>query len=354
MKKRIVVKVGTNVLTRKNLRLDYNRIYDLTNQIASLNKNSEIILVSSGAVGAGREYCLFKEEKDPLIRKQMLSSLGQGRLYQIYSEFFRENHQLTSLALLTRQNFQSKISFQNIKITLEGLLKNNIIPIINENDVVSNEASTFGDNDQLAALTSVLLNADLLVILTDILGFYTADPKTVPTAKLIPVITNITPEIRSYCQQTLSQGGTGGMFSKLNAAELATQCGIDTVVTSGKQKNSLLKVMKQEIGTLFKGNKNQSHSIENWMNSAAHVNGSIIIASNNIQLDGSKNVLTKHLIDIEGNFQKGDIILIKNQESLRIGVGLANIDYKSLKKHLEEKINDKIVIYHEQFYALFS
>ena len=356
LKKRILIKIGTNVLTRSNLRLDYNRIYDLVPQIVNVAKDNEVILVTSGARAAGREFFLFSEEKDPLIQKQMLASVGQGKLFQIYSDFFQKNGFLSAQALLTKNDFELKESYINIKTTLEGLLRNRILPIVNENDVTSSQASTFGDNDQLAALTAALLESDELLILTDIDGLYTSDPKKNTSAKLISEVDEITQDLISLCENTISQGGTGGMYSKLKAAELATQHGIKTRVLSGKNPNCIINAMKSPgIGTTFlPKNKKKLSTKGSWMTTAAEIQGGVTVDKGAFEaLIKNKSLLAVGIKDSQGNFKKGDVILIQDERGFRIGVGLANMSMKNLQD-LKRK-NDaygNIVIQKNHLYKL--
>jgi len=358
MKKRVLVKVGTHILGRENGHLNYNRISDLVDQIIELRKDYQVILVSSGATRAGREFCEFETEKDPLIRKQMLASIGQGRLFQVYSDFFREHSVVTAQALLTSGNFKGKVTFQNMKTTLEGLLENNIMPIINENDVTSYRESSFGDNDHLSSLIASMLSVDLMVLLSDIVGFYTADPKNNPDAKLIPMVERITPDLTALCEDSLSDGGTGGMLSKLKAAEIATQHGIPTIVCSGKEKNSLLSAVKGTTsGTYFSTTKKKKplSTRGNWMVTGADVKGTIKIDSGaeNALLD-NKSLLAVGVITVEDKFNVKDVITIENKNGIHIGTGLANYQSDEIKEFIASpKIaKGKIVIHKNHLYTL--
>ncbi len=358
MKKKILVKVGTHVLGRDNGRLNYNRISDLVDQIIQLRTQYNVVLVSSGAIRAGREFCQFENANDPLIKSQMLASIGQGRLFQVYSDFFREHSIVTAQALLTSGNFRWKDSFHNMKSTLEGLLDNGIMPIINENDVTSYRESSFGDNDQLAALTAAMLNADLLVLVSDIVGFYTADPKRNPKAELIRKVERITPELLTLCENSLSEGGTGGMLSKLKAAELATQHGIPTIVCSGKEQDCLIKAGRfQTSGTYFVPvNKKKKLSLRgNWMTTAADVKGTITIDIGAEQaLKSNKSLLAVGVTGAEGKFNKKDVILIQNESGFRIGTGLANQPYDEIKDWIRNKNKPKgvVVVHKNHLYTL--
>ena len=358
MKKRILVKVGTHILGRENGKLDYNRISDLADQIIYLRKDYQIILVSSGAIRAGREFCEFENENDPLIRRQMLASIGQGRLFQVYSDFFREQSVITARALITYGNFRWKASFDNIKNTLEGLLSNDIMPIINENDVTSHRESSFGDNDQLAALTAAMLNVDLMVMLSDITGFYTSDPKNDPGAELIKEVDRVSPELLSLCEDSLSDGGTGGMLSKLKAAELASQHGILTIVCSGKQENCLINAADNKTsGTSFKPSKQKKQLSPRgkWMMTVASVKGTITIDEGAEKALITKNsLLAVGIIAVEGRFEKRNVVLIQNRNKNRIGTGLVNYNSKEIREMLKsaKKPKGKIVIHKNHLYTL--
>ena len=352
MKNRILIKVGTHILGRDNGRLDYNRISDIVDQIVQVRKTHEIILVSSGATRAGKEFRQFFEVKDPLVRRQMLASIGQGRLFQVYSDFFREHSVITAQALLTSGNFRWKSSYQNMKTALEGLLDNEVLPIINENDVTSHRESSFGDNDQLAALTAAMMNVDMMILLSDIVGFFTADPKNDPTAELIPTVTQITPDLLQMCEDSLSEGGTGGMLSKLKAAEFATLHGIPTIVCSGKEKDCIVKATNGEtIGTYFETSKEkkQFSSRGSWMITGADVKGSITIDSGaQNALKNNKSLLAVGIMAVEGNFSRKDVVLIQNEEKIRLGTGMTNYESKKIRQLIKSTEKPKgIVVVHK-------
>ncbi|MDT8446430.1 MAG: glutamate 5-kinase [bacterium] len=354
-KKRILVKVGTNVLTRKDGRLDYNQISDLVLQICEIRQDAEVILVSSGACGAGQEFNDFAKEKDPVVKKQMLAAIGQGRLFQVYSDFFKEQGVLPAQALITRYDFKHPAAHQNILSTLEGLLRNDILPIINENDVVSFEETTFSDNDQLAALTAAMLQVDLLVVLSVIQGFYTGDPGQDPKAVLIEEVKEISPELVEYCQDSLSSGGTGGMLSKLKAADLAMRQGIRTIVTSGKEPGNLLKAVRGEkIGTLFLPQDKRGPGPKGgWMLHHAETMGRLVVdAGAEKALRQNKSLLAVGVASVEGDFEKKAVLMIQNTAGIRIGVGLAQADSKTTKELVSTKPQGAVVVHKNHLYLL--
>lgn len=354
-KLRILVKVGTNVLTRDDGRLDYNRISDLVLQLAELRQEAEVILVSSGACGAGQEFNDFAKEKDPVIKKQMLASIGQGRLFQVYADFFKEQGVIPAQALITRYDFKHPLAYQNILSTLEGLLRNDILPIINENDVVSFEETTFSDNDQLAALTAAMLQVDLMVVLSVIQGFYTGDPAQDPNAKMIEEVTEISDELVEYCQDSLSSGGTGGMLSKLKAADLAMRQGIKTIVTSGKEPGNLLKAARGEkIGTLFLPQTKKAPGPKGgWMLHHAETMGTLVVDQGAEEaLRNDKSLLAVGVKEIEGQFDKRDVLMIRNQAGIRLGVGLASHDSQTTAELIQTKPQGAVLVHKNHLYLL--
>ena len=246
----LLVKVGTNLLTNSNFKLHRRNIQNIIQQVAKLHSSYSLLLVSSGAVGAGKEIS-SPIIPDPITKKQVLASIGQGRLLQIYSDYFNKKKITIAQALLTKKDFQHKESYYSTKEILSALLYQNVIPIINENDVTSSVENTFGDNDQLAALTACLMEVDKMILLTDTFGLYQEDPKKNPKAKFIEQVERINEKIISFAKHSTSKGGSGGMYSKVKAAQIATNHGIPTILCNGNEKNALLKAVKENFGTYF-------------------------------------------------------------------------------------------------------
>jgi len=251
---RIVIKVGTATLYQ-NEKLS-NRIDNLVEFLVELNKTYEVILVSSGAVGAG--YTKLKLNKDNIANKQALASIGQPLLMKEYKIRFEKYNQIVSQVLLTASDFDSRKRTSNAKNMIEVLLKNKVIPIINENDAVSIEEIVFGDNDQLSAYTAYYFDADMLVILSDIDGLYDSNPKENPNAKLLKIVTQIDPELMQAPLNPNDKFATGGIVTKLKAAEFLMDRGIDMFLASGLDLSHIKSFIFDKIhnkGTLFKGNK---------------------------------------------------------------------------------------------------
>ncbi len=254
--KRIIIKIGTSSLTHENGEVNLRKLEHIAKVLTNLcHQDKEIILVSSGAIGAGSKRLGLKTRPVELEMKQATASVGQTILMNMYQKFFGEYNQPIGQVLLTKDIITDEIKSYNTKNTLETLIKLKVIPIINENDCISTaeiEGFRFGDNDTLSATVAQLINADVLILLTDIDGLYTDNPKNNPNAQLINCIPKITPEIEALAQDTNSEFGTGGMITKLKAAKLATTNGVHTIIASGDNINILYNILEgQQLGTWF-------------------------------------------------------------------------------------------------------
>lgn len=255
--KRTVIKVGTSTLTYENGKINYRRIESLCKVISDLqNRGEQIIFVSSGAIGVGMGKVGLEARPSETRKKQALAAIGQCELMFMYDKLFGEYNHSVAQILLTRYAVETIQKRQNVINTIEELLNMNIIPVINENDTVAIdelEGNNFGDNDMLSAIVSRLVSADRLIILTDIDGLYDSNPKTNPDAKKIDAVTEITPEILNMAAGTGSNRGTGGMITKLQAADYATQKGTEVYVINGSNPEDLYEVFDgNNIGTVFR------------------------------------------------------------------------------------------------------
>ncbi len=255
--KRIVVKVGTSTLTYDNGDINLARIEKLARVLSDLmNAGKEVVLVTSGAVQVGVKKLKLKEKPTSIREKQAAASVGQCELMHIYSKFFGEYSHIVGQVLLTKDVIEDEHVRNNVVNTFEKLIEDKVIPIVNENDTVAideiENIVRFGDNDNLSAIVSVLIHADLLVILSDIDGFFDSDPTKNPNSKLMKVIDGITPELENFAGDSGTDVGTGGMVTKLTAAKTATSAGVSLILANGKEPNILRDIIEgQEIGTLF-------------------------------------------------------------------------------------------------------
>lgn len=255
--KRIVVKVGTSTLTYSNGNINLSRIEKLTRVLSDLmNSGKEIVLVTSGAVGVGVNKLKLKERPKTIKEKQAAAAVGQSELMHIYGKFFGEYSHIVGQVLLTRDVVEDDHIRENVVNTFETLIENNVIPIVNENDTVAideiENIVRFGDNDNLSAIVAGLVSADLLIILSDIDGFYDSDPRKNPNSKMIKEVREITTELEECAGGAGTSFGTGGMATKLTAAKTSTNAGVDMVLANGDDPNILFNIVNgEEIGTLF-------------------------------------------------------------------------------------------------------
>ena len=329
--RRIVAKFGTSLLTAGSTRLNMERMTDLVAQIARLHKQGvEVVIVTSGAIAAGREKLGLTKKAKGIALKQVLASVGQGRLMNVYEHLFEQYDITVGQALLTKSVLVDRAGYLNARNTLLASLEMGVIPIINENDVVAVDEireARFGDNDNLSAMVANLIDADLLCILTDIDGLYTADPNRDPSAKLIPLVEKIDEKIDALVSGSTSGLGTGGMVTKIEAARLATASGVTVVIANGSEKDVLVRVAGGEaIGTRFLPVKSKLDSRERWLLSGLSTRGKLTVD------DGAAKALKKNdcsllaagITQVEGNFQRGDIVDICDLKGVKLGSGITN------------------------------
>ncbi len=255
---RIVIKLGTSTLTHDSGNLNIRRVRELCTVLSDLkNAGNEIIMVSSGAIAMGVGKLPLKERPSDIPGKQAAAAVGQCELMYIYDKLFGEYNHVVGQLLLTADDVVNDERHTNFSNTLNRLLEMGAIPIINENDTISTDEIALGDNDTLGAIVAKSVQADLLIILTDCDGLYTADPRKSPDAKLIPKVENITPELMTLGGGSGTKRGTGGMATKISAAKMATEAGINTIVINGNQPKALYDIMDGNpyIGTLFLAQK---------------------------------------------------------------------------------------------------
>jgi glutamate 5-kinase len=341
---KIVIKVGTQAILSSDGTPVENIMDSLVKQIATLSQmGHHIILVSSGAVGSGRKiarHLLGREYGNTIGEKQVLASLGQHELMSIYSKMFKAHHLLASQILLTKQDFQTRKHYLNIARLLREILEHkNIIPIINENDSVAIEELMFTDNDELAGLIAAQINADKLIILSNVQGVYDNHPSD-PNSQLIHIID---PEINlPEVSHEKSTQGRGGMLSKLTTARKMSDLGITTHITSIENTDAILRLVQEEsLGTKILPRKKKSN-IKKWIAyNAEKQNGSITINEKLLLiLKENKKVLSILPIGIEkvaGHFKKGDLIEILSPLNQKIGIGIAKYDQQKLQEYLGKK-----------------
>jgi glutamate 5-kinase len=328
---RIVVKLGTSLLTGGSGHLNQETMSNLVAQVARLHgQGLEPIIVSSGAIASGRHKLGLNKNIKGIPLKQVLASVGQSRLMNVYEQLFAQHDITVAQALLTRTDLSDRAGYLNARNTLLALLELRVIGIVNENDVVSIDEiqeEKFGDNDNLSAMVANLIDADLLMILTDIAGLYTADPHLDPTARLIPQVTRVDANIKRLVTNTSSRLGTGGMITKIEAARLATAAGVDVVIADGGEPDVILRLASGEsIGTHFLPTTSKLESRKRWMLSGLCTRGKLVVDNGAAMALRKQNrsLLSAGIMRAEGKFNRGDIVAIHDAEGTQLGCGITN------------------------------
>ncbi len=331
---RLVIKLGTSTLTGGTSHLNRPRILELIQQIAHLHQNQhEVILVSSGAQAAGRERLDFPDFGRSVPAKQMLSAVGQGRLMHLYSEFFDIFGIVVAQVLLTRDDLSDRGRYLNARDTLQMLIEHRIIPVINENDTVATNEIRVGDNDNLSAMIASVLETDLLLILTDQPGLFTADPRTNTDAELIRQIERIDAQTYALAGGTRTGLGTGGMVTKIEAAHIATRSGVRTVIASGSEANVIARVMAgDDLGTHFEPVTTHVESRKRWL-LTDRVRGRLHVDAGAVRvlLKGGASLLPVGITTVEGQFERGATLSIHSPIGEEIAHGLSNYSSDELQ-----------------------
>ena len=329
--KRIVIKLGTNLITGGSGGLDLGVMATLAGQVAELHgKGHEIILVSSGAVAAGRELLGIKNKLKDIPFKQVMASVGQNRLMNIYYGLFLEHGINVAQALLTRSDLTDRAHYLNARNTLLALIGLKVVCIVNENDVVCTDELgelKFGDNDNLSAMVANLVDADLLILLSDVKGLYTADPQSDPAAKLIPVVEKIDGKIEDMAGGAGSAHGTGGMLTKIEAARLATSSGVPVIITSGSQPDVITAAASgKSVGTFFAARDSKIESRQRWLISGLSSAGRLIIDKGAVTAlrRQNKSLLPAGIVEVQGSFNRGDVVDICDNGGQQMGSGIVN------------------------------
>jgi len=325
--RRYVIKVGSNILTNARGELAQAPTQRLVDQIAELHRGgAEVAIVSSGAVAAARSRFPELRRRPDLPAKQMLAAIGQVRLMQLYDRLFSGNRIPIAQALLTRGDLGTRRGYLNARSTLLGLLRHRIVPIINENDVVATDELKFGENDTLSAIVAGLVDAGMLVILTDIDGLYTADPRCDPTATLIRRVPAVNAQIERLAGGAGSKHGTGGMITKLRAARLATAAGIPTVIADGRCDRAVAGAIAGDIGTLFLATGTGLDARRRWLRAHLGSRGAVIIddgAAQALRRQGP-SLLAAGVIDVQGRFFHGEPVEVRDRHGFVVGYGVSN------------------------------
>ncbi|NQT33144.1 MAG: glutamate 5-kinase [Candidatus Omnitrophica bacterium] len=328
-KKRITIKVGTRVLTDKSNRIDQRIIKSLADQVSDLMDDGiEVIIVTSGAIGAGLGLLTLQKKGRSLSEMQAIASIGQNHLMDIYNRYFNKRGYNTGQILLTQEDFSNRRRFLNIRYTLNTLLKYRAVPIINENDSVSTEEIKCGDNDRLSSLVADLADSDMLIILTDVEGLLDSE------GRVIPVVESVTGSIKSFCRGKGCEESTGGMTTKLEAVKNATQAGVQSVIASGRKNNIIVDIVRgKKTGTSFRAQKKTLKARKRWIAFGSKTKGSIVVdtGAETALVVKKKSLLPSGVVGVKGKFTDGDVVDI-------LGEGKKGIIAKGLSNYSSEEI----------------
>jgi glutamate 5-kinase len=351
--KRVVIKIGSNIFSQKNGLPDYHRIEKLVAEMASIKASgAEIILVSSGAVASGRGMISISEKHDAVAARQLLASIGQVKLINTYTQFFEQFNIQCAQVLVTKEDFRDRMHYLNMRNCLEILLQHQVIPVVNENDVVSVTELMFTDNDELASLIAAMLNAEALIILTNVDGIFDGDPK-LPGSKLIEQINDPAIDFSNFISSGKSLFGRGGMITKSTMAQKTASLGIAVHIANGTKENILQGLLAGDIAhTRFVANKKASGKKKWIVHAASYANGLVVInegAKLALRAQKATSLLPVGIINIETDFKKGDVIRLIDEQSNSIGLGIAEYGADKAREWTGLK-NQKPLIHYDYLY----
>ncbi len=333
--KRVVVKIGSNVLTQDN-GLNIRAVQSISRQVCRLiDRGIEVILVSSGAMASGAKKIGLSKRPDQIPQRQAAAAVGQAGLILEYEKAFARYKKKVAQILLTSEDLSNRKRYLNARNTLCTLLSWHVVPVINENDTVMVEEIKFGDNDHLSAMITLLLNADILVSLTDIDGLFNKDPRVHSDAEMLPMISSINRDIEKIAGDIPGALGTGGMLSKVKAAKKVTTAGVPMVIANGEKKNILLELFAgKSKGTFFKPKKERLASRKCWIGFSLTPKGVIIIddGAASAILQRGKSLLPSGIVRVEGEFSVGSPVALKGDNTEILGIGLVNYSSTDIHK----------------------
>ncbi len=341
--KRIVVKIGSRVVSDEQ-GLDVERIRQLAADVAALRQRGyEVILVSSGAVAAGKNALGIDGRPPTIPLKQAAAAIGQSRLMRAYKEAFIPHNQVVAQVLLTRDDLANRRRYLNARNTLMTLLDHGVLPVIIKNDTVVVDEFRFGDNDNLSALVTSLVEAHLLVILSDVDGLYDSHPAENPAAQLIPLVERVTEEIEGIAGDSSSSVGTGGMGTKVKAAKRATLFGVGTVIINGRTPNVLQRLLDgEEIGTYFLPASCRMAAKKHWIAFSKKPRGKLFLDAGAVcaVLEKGKSLLPSGIKGVEGGFDRGDAVRLCDLEGREYGKGVINYALAELLQIMGKKSHE--------------
>jgi len=345
--RRIVLKLGTSVLTKGTERLNRQRMLELVQQVADLHEaGRELIVVSSGAQMAGRERLGFPDLGKSVPAKQMLSAVGQSHLMRVYQDLFDIFAISTAQILLTRDDLTDRVRYLNARDTLDTLIEQKIIPIVNENDTIATEEIRVGDNDNLSALVASVVDADMLIILTDQPGVFTDDPRKNPAAALIQNVAGISDDLFDIAGGAGSKVGTGGMVTKIQAAQIASRSGIKTIIASGSESRVVSRIAAGEpIGTAIEAAHSRADSRKRWL-LTDRAQGALLVdgGAAKVLLQRGACLLPVGIREVKGEFERGATLSVLSPDGREIAQGLSNYKSADLRRLCGRKSSEIVAI----------
>lgn len=334
---RVVVKIGTSTLTYSNGQLNLQRIERLVREMADLhNRGIEVLLVSSGAIGVGANRMGYKKIPRTMPEKQALAAIGQGALVQLYEKLFSEYNKTVGQVLLTRGDLDERLRYLNATNALLAMIGLGVIPIINENDTVVVEEIKFGDNDTLSALVAGIVNADLLIILSDVDGLYDSDPRINRDACLQTEVPEITAEMEDNSKNRGSSFSSGGMLTKLRAARICMAAGVPMVIANSENDNIIRRILDgEEIGTLFVPREEKLQARKKWIAFGTVAQGSVLVdaGAEAALLKKGKSLLPSGVVAVEGDFERGAVVAVAAAHDKReIARGMVNYSSDEIRQ----------------------
>jgi glutamate 5-kinase len=333
--RRLVVKVGSGLITSPDAGVDAERIETLAAEIAAVREDREIVLVSSGAIATGMARLSLSARPRSIPEKQAAAAVGQSALMWHYEAAFKPHGLLVGQVLLTAQDISDRARYLNARNTLLTMLRLGVLPIVNENDTVAVQEIKVGDNDNLSALVAALIDADLLVLLTDVDGLYTEDPAVSPSARRIETVDAVTEEITGLVWNRHGSGSVGGMATKLEAAQKASASGVPMVIASGHDKTVLARLLGGEpLGTYFVARADRLAARKRWIAFAVPPAGRLVVDTGAMRalVRGGKSLLPSGLVAVDGEFSSGDVVAVTTPDGREFARGLVNFDAAEVRE----------------------
>lgn len=353
MTKRVVIKIGSNVLTQEDGSPDHERMASLVDQMVFLKEQGlKVVLVTSGAVAFGRKSLTLSAKTDAVTKKQVWASIGQIELIRAYKSLFLEKGHHIAQLMVTKEDFRDRVHYLNMKNCLDGLLKNQVVPVINENDAVAVTELMFTDNDELAGLVAAMINAHTLILLTNVDGIYKGHPSD-PASELIRVVGQQMPDLSQYVSSSKSSFGRGGMLTKMSMAKKSADLGIAVLIANGKKDDVLRQFYHGKLECTYFEPGKYRHNPKKWIaHSENYSKGEVIVnegAKRALNSQKITSLLPIGVLEIKGDFLKGDIIRILDESGQRLGLGKAEYGAKVAQEKLGLS-NQRPMIHYDYLY----